>query len=162
MEKLEKLILCGNFISSLAYMLYPCYELLPSCNHDISRYLIPEGTRSEVTYYGKPDKSFRFSDHWNWYTSSKKCDDETIIQCKSIDMPWTRRRAEPGKATKPIYGIQVAMYDATRGCYHHIYGEKFDRKTKTWTWDDSININKLAEDILHADPLYRFFLGGEQ
>lgn len=150
-SKLEKLIKCGNFISSLAYMLGPKYEFLPSCNQDISRYLVPAGTKDQITYYGKPDKSFRFSDHWNWYSSSKKCTDETMVRCRSLDMPWTRKREEPGKATKPRYGIQVCMFDAKSGCYHHIYGEKFDRKTKTWTWVDNVNILELVSDILKEE-----------
>ena len=150
-SKLEKLTLCGNFIASLAYLLWPRYELLPSCNRDISRYLIPVGTKPELSYYGKPDKSFRFSDHWNWYSSAKKCADETIVQCRSLDMPWTRQREEPGKATKPRYGIQVCIYSAADGCYHHVYGDKFDRKAKTWAWVDDVDIVKLSEDILRRN-----------
>lgn len=147
----EKLIRCGNFIASLAYLLGPRYDFLPSCNQDISRYLIPAGSKHELSYYGKPDKSFRFSDHWNWYASTKKCTDETLVQCRSLDMPWVRRREEPGKATKPRYGVQVCMYDASTRCYRHIYGDKFDRKTKTWTWVDDVDIVKLSEDILRRD-----------
>ena len=147
----EKLIRCGNFIASLAYLLGPRYELLPSCNKDISRYLIPAGSKHELSYYGKPDKSFRFSDHWNWYSSTKKCTDEKMVQCRSLDMPWARHRVDPGKATKPRYGIQVCIYNKSDGCYHHIYGDKFDRETKTWTWVDDVDIVKLAEDILRRD-----------
>ena len=148
LSKEEKLILCGNFICSLAYMLGPSYELMPSCNNDVSRYLIPAGTKDEVSYYGKPDKSFRFSDHWNWFSSNKKCTDENMVQCRSLDMPWVRRREQPGKATKPRFGIQVCIYDAATKCYHHVFGDKFDRKTKIWTWIDDVDIVKLTNDIL--------------
>lgn len=148
LSKLEKIIKCANFIESLACLLGPKYVLVPSCNQDISRYLIPAGSESELSYYGKPDKSFRFSDHWNWYSSTYKCTDETMVQCKSLDIPWARKREEPGKATKPRYGLQVCVYSAADGCYHHIYGDKFDRKTKTWTWVDDVDIVKLSKDIL--------------
>ena len=63
---------CRNFINAVDYYLED-YEIMDSCNHDASQYLIPKGTEHLVTYYGKPDASLRFSDHWNWFASSKRC-----------------------------------------------------------------------------------------
>lgn len=132
--KEDKLRLCREFMRDVALLKFDTYDLIGSCNKDTSLYLIPHGTIDQLTYYSKPNLSLRFSDHWNWYSSTKKCDDERLVQCRSLDIPWARRREEPGKATKPRYGIQVAIYDAKDECYHHVYGDKFDRKTKTWHW----------------------------
>jgi len=133
----EKMSKCRNFVEQVASDCDGSWILVESCNNDASCYLIPEGSESELSYYGKPANSLRFSDHWNWYSSTKKCRDEKYVQCRSLDMPWARRREEAGKATKPRFGIQVAYYDRRDRCYHHVYGDKFDRKTKTWTWVDA-------------------------
>lgn len=143
-QKIEK---CQVFLARLAYLLGYHYELLPSCNHDFSRYLIPSGSKNELSYYGKPDMSFRLSDHWNWYSSLTKCSDPGMVQCRSLDMPWVRKREKEGKATEPRYGIQVALFDAATGCYHHVFGEKFNRKTKTWSWVEGDPV-AVATDIM--------------
>lgn len=129
-EKVEK---CLGFLFRVSELL-DNYTLVGSCNRDISKYLIPNGSESELSYYGKPENSLRFSDHWNWFSSIKKCTDEHYIQCRSLDIPWCRLREEAGKATKPRFGIQVAYYDKKDKCYHHVFGDKFDRKTKKWSW----------------------------
>ena len=143
----RKIELCNDFLNRVAYLLGYHYELLPSCNHDISRYLIPSGSKSELSYYGKPHMSLRFSDHWNWFASDKKCSDPNLVQCRSMDMPWARHREMADKSTKPRYGFQVAIYDKTTGCYYHVYGEKFDRQTKTWSWVEN-DPAKVAADIM--------------
>ena len=66
---------CENFFSELTRILDGKYEVVGSCNQDISRYLIPAGTKEQITYYGKPELSFRISDHWSWDSNVKKCHD---------------------------------------------------------------------------------------
>ena len=136
MTKEEKMRKCNEFFNQLVKILEDRYESMGSCNVDSSRYLVPLGTSSEVTYYGKPNKSFRVSDHWNWYANTNKCSNSNYVQCRSLDMPWARKRIEIGKATKPRFGAQVAMI-LDDGYYHAVYGERFDRKTKSWTWIES-------------------------
>lgn len=135
MDFAEKRELCKSFVRELESILKDEYELLPSCNKDESLYLIPKGTSDQVTYYGKPNRSIRYSDHWNWYANTNKCSVYNYIQCLSVDIPWTRRRTDD-KATKPRFGVQVAMI-MDDGKYHCVYGDKFDRKTKTWNWVDA-------------------------
>lgn len=133
---------CFEFFSSLANSLSDSYELVGSYNKDVSVYLIPTGTIDELSYYGKPKLSFRVSDHWNWYSNLKKCKDKTRVQCRSMDMPWARHREDEQCATKPRYGWQVAVY-GNDGVYHHVFGEKFNRKTKEWSWEE-----KSLQDVL--------------
>lgn len=132
----EKKSACTKFFNELSSILYGSYEVIESCNQDFSRYLVPIGTSDQVTYYGKPMKSFRISDHWNWFSNLKKCNDPHYVQCRSFDMPWCRKR-EDGcpMATKPRFGIQVCIH--LDDGYHHVFGDKFDRKTKTWSWIES-------------------------
>lgn len=146
MTKDQKLEACKVFFEKLAEALSDEYEMLGSCNHDSSVYLIPIGTEDQVTYYGKPKKSFRISDHWNWYANLNKCDKENYIQCLSLDMPWTRNRPLPWKASKPIFGIQVALIGSD-GKYHHVFGEKFDRKTKKWSWEEQ-DLSKVLSLVM--------------
>lgn len=129
----EKLHACLDFFYELTDLLEGRYELVESCNNDVSSYLVPVGTAGDISYYGKPDASFRFSDHWNWYSSLSKCDIPWYVQCLSVDVPRPRRRPEEGKASKPRFAIQVSMIGED-GKYHVVYGEKFDRYSKEWTW----------------------------
>ena len=138
MNKAEMIEKCKDFFGQLALTLFITdgYIILSSCNKsdcDITDYLVPEGTTGEVTYTSKPVKSFRVSDHWNWYANTEKCPLERYIQCYTTDMPWTKKRLKEGFASKPIYGTAV-MFFGDDGKYHHVYGEKFDRRTKTWNW----------------------------
>ena len=136
---------CSNFFNKLSTLLSDTYEVLESCNQDFSRYLIPHGTSDQVTYHGKPLKSFRISDHWNWFSNLRKCPDPNYVQCRSLDMPWCRKREKGDPmATKPRFGIQVCI-QLEDGCYHHVYGDKFNRKTKTWKW-----IETRPEDVIRA------------
>lgn len=136
MNKKEKMQACLRFFYALAGMLTGDYEVVKSCNQDHSAYLVPLGTSEDITYYSKPDKSFRVSDHWNWYANVKKCENENYIQCWSVDLPFPRKREQDGKATEPRFAAQVAMI-GNDGKYHVVFGEKFDRKTKQWLWVDS-------------------------
>lgn len=131
---------CRIFFEGLAALLHDTYDVVGSCNKDMSVYLIPKGTLSELSYYGKPEKSFRISDHWNWYSSVRKCSDESYVQCLSVDVPEVLSRTEPGKPTEARQAIQVSIYE--NGCYHAVYGDVFDAKTKEWKWieNDPANV----------------------
>ena len=133
MTNIEKVEACKEFFNSLSKILESTYEVVASCNQDISKYLIPKGTIGDLTYHSKPDASFRISDHWNWYSNLKKCPNPNYIQCLSVDMPRAKKRPDYGKASKPIDGIQVSVIGKD-GKYHAVYGEIFDRKTKKWNW----------------------------
>lgn len=141
-EKIDK---CKAFYEELCTYLSGTYENVPSCNADISAYLIPNGSISQLSYYGKPEKSFRISDHWNWYSSERKCSLPNYIQCFSLDAPWPRKRPAPGKASKPREAIQVAVYGADNK-YHAIFGEVYDRKKKSWSWK-SITVEQAVAYI---------------
>ena len=121
-EKMEK---CSKFFTELTEALQGSYEVLESCNKDFSKYLVPIGTSNLVTYYGKPEKSFRIYDHWNWYSNLKKCRNPNYIQCLSMDVPWARKRPEEGKSSTPIKALQVSLI-GDDGKYHAIYGECFN------------------------------------
>lgn len=137
---------CVAFFNELSGLLSETHETIGSCNHDNSVYLVPNGTSDQITYYGKPRKSFRMSDHWSWYSNLKKCDKEHYIQCLSVDLPYANKRPSPGKPSKPIFGIQVCILGNDRK-YHCVFGEKYDRKTKKWTW---INANPIeVVGLLH-------------
>lgn len=128
-----KIFACEIFFEDLARILKDTYEVIKSCNQDLSQYLIPNGTISDLSYYSKPERSFRISDHWNWYSNLRKCSDQHYIQCLSVDMPRADKRSEYGKATKPKYGIQVCILGGD-GKYHAVYGEVYNCTTKRWDW----------------------------
>ncbi len=140
-----KYILCTNFYNELSEKLSETHQIVGSCNQDISSYLIPNGTDGDISYYGKPSDSFRISDHWNWYSSLKKCKDKNCIQCYSEDVPSPRQRLAEGKASKPRFAIQVAYYDKDNK-YHHVFGDKYDRKTKSWSFVIN-DVDKVLSDI---------------
>ena len=94
MDKKGMMALCMAFFEELSNEL-PNYTVVGSCNKDSSLYLVPNGTEDEITYYSKPAKSFRISDHWNWYANTKKCDNERYIQCLCVDLPYAKRREAP-------------------------------------------------------------------
>lgn len=136
MTKREKFDACKNFFEKLADILSNDYEMIGSPNYDTSIYLVPNGTESQLTYYGKPLNSFRVSDHWNWYTSLKKCEIPNFVQCCSIDMPAAKKRLTDWKFSDPVKGCQVAIFGKDKK-YHCVYGEKYDKKTKSWSWLDA-------------------------
>lgn len=143
-EITEMKALCTEFFTELADILKDKYEVVESCNADFSKYLVPKGTADQITYHSKPDKSFRISDHWNWYANIKKCSNPKYVQCLSVDLPWPKRRKEEGKASNLIWGIQVSVI-GDDGKYHVVFGEKFDRKTQRYSW-----VSASAEDVAKA------------
>lgn len=132
MTRREKYKACIEYFNKLSET-FADYEVIRSNNNDNSIYLIPNGTVKQLSYHSKPAMSFRCSDHWNWYASLKKCSDEHYIQCFSVDMPYPRKRTAPGLHSKSIFGISV-MYADMSGVYHCVYGEKYDKKTKSFVW----------------------------
>lgn len=141
MTKFEK---CEAFFNELASLMEN-YEIVASCNNDRSAYLIPSGSIGALTYSSKPDRSFRISDHWNWYANVRKCEDEHYIQCYSIDAPWPNKRKGVGLASEPKYAVQVGYFGDDKK-YHCVYGERFDRKTKRWEWVES-SPEDVMEDL---------------
>ena len=135
MNMKKKMELCAKFFEALGEVLQEDYDMIGSCNHDSSVYLVPKGTSDQNSYYGKPTMSFRMSDHWNWYSSLKRCEINAMVQCCSLDMPWAKQRPEEGVASDPIRAAQVAIYGKDKR-YHHIFGEKYDRKHRRWTWEE--------------------------
>jgi len=132
----EKFKECRIYFDTLAALLKPLgYEVVASCNADLSAYLVPAGTKDQITYYGKPELSFRVSDHWNWYSNLKKCSDPNEVQCWSEDVASPRKRdiKEPNKATKPRHACQVAFYGQDHR-YHCIFGEKFVWPGNHYIW----------------------------
>lgn len=139
---------CITFFNELADILKNKYEVVASCNNDCSAYLIPNGTADEISYCSKPAYSFRISDHWNWYANTKKCIFEDYIQCLNTDLMWAHHRSKekPTAATKPIHAYCVA-YCGPRGIYRTIYGQVYDRKTRTWSWVES-NPREIVTEFL--------------
>lgn len=91
---------CVDWFYQLVMIIGDDYKVVGSCNQDISLYLIPNGTEDEISYYGKPENSFRVSDHWNWYSNiKKKCDKVTEIQCHNISLIHPKREK---KKVKPL------------------------------------------------------------
>lgn len=142
----DKMNDCLDFFYELADLLEDRYELVESCNADISSYLVPAGTSGDISYYGKPMASFRVSDHWNWYSNLNKCSNPRHVQCLSVDVPPARKRLEAGMASKPRIAIQVSMIGED-GKYHAIYGEKYDWYSREWRWIESTP-EQVAESLL--------------
>lgn len=131
----EKFAKCRAFFDRLAELLAPEYEVMASCNKDLSAYLVPAGTQNQVTYYSKPIGSFRVSDHWNWYSNLTKCSWPNYIQCFSADVPYAKPRDPkyPYMATKGRKAFQVGYFGRDKK-YHCVYGEQWNKKLKTWEW----------------------------
>lgn len=126
---------CRQFMLDLEKTIGIDYKHFNSCNRDISSYLIPKGTEKQITYHSKPEKSFRFSDHWNWYTNEKKCDDLNYVQCFSVNLPEPNNRIAYGKGSEPIRAIQIAFY--FKGKYYAVFGDYYDFSSNKWKWIDS-------------------------
>lgn len=130
----EKKDACRAYFMELVQKLKDTHVLVPSCNRDKSLYLVPIGTEDQITYLSKPLDSYRYSDHWSWYSTLEKCPVDWYVQCFNYDLPKPKRREAYGKASKPIYAIQVAYYDGDRK-YHHVFGEKFIRNENRWVFE---------------------------
>lgn len=144
---------CKEFFDILAEKLTPTYTKFGDISQ-VSKYLIPAGTDEEVTYYSKPDYSFRVSDHWNWYANVKKCPDESYVQCFCEELLRPKRRKEPGLPSTPIFAINVSFFDPADKRYHVVYGEYWDKKVKAWRWIES-NPDEIARKALSRMPIYK-------
>lgn len=140
----EKLAKCQAFMAKL-YERLEGYECDQSPYSNESSYCIPFGTNEENSFYSKPMHSFRCSSHWNWYANLRKCSVPNYIQCNNVDVPWARQRIESGKASQPVTAYQVAFFGDDKR-FHCVYGEKFDRKTKSWQWIES-SVDEVLEDL---------------
>ncbi len=141
---LAKIEECERFFEELMHELGDDYELVLCGTNSRSSYLVPKGTASEITYYGKPMKSFRIGNAWNWYANINTCDDEWHVQCLNYDLPFTKNRRTKGVSGMPIRAMQVAYKDGES--YRCVYGEKYDRETRHWTWITS-DPKEVAESI---------------
>lgn len=140
----EKAAACKEFFDRLAEALKEYgYTIVDSCNADSTIYLVISGTEKDISYYGKPILSFRLSDHWNWYSNMSKCDKYWFVQCKNDDITWPTKRTGYG-ATKPKYAWQVAIFGADKK-YHCVFGEKFDRRTKKWSF-----VTPTVEEVIES------------
>ena len=129
----QNFIRCRKFFDEVAKLLSDEYQVVGSCNKDLSAYLVPNGTKNEITYQSKPACSLRVSDHWNWYSNLKKCPQEDYVQCHSVDLPEPQKRISPGKASAPIKATQVCLIYPD-GKYHCVFGRFYDRNMKKWKW----------------------------
>lgn len=133
-ERREQLKKCNAFFMAVANELKETHRIIGSSLKVWgSACLIPKGTEEQVSYYGKPLNSLRVACNWNWRAALKRCKDEKFIQCVTPDLPWCRKREAEGMASKPIWGNMVGYFDRDQK-YHCVYGEKFNRETRTWEW----------------------------
>ena len=126
---------CNVFFDKLCEVLANEYDVVNS-PWTKDRYLVPKGTADQITYYTKPMSSFRVSDHWNWFAPTNKCDKQSMIQCYSVDLPFAHDRAGDKKSKGSYSRIDAAQvgFVCPDGKYRAVYGEIYDRKTKTWSW----------------------------
>lgn len=160
MKNEQKKELCRRYFDALAEKLKATHEVVSSCNKDESMYLIPKGTISELSYYGKPVDSYRYSTHWNWYANTKKCNDPAYVQCNNADLPRAKHRSGEGLASKPVFAICIAYFGSDLQ-YHHIYGERFDFSEKRWVFEEDTSMTDLkketeAEALGESDPAADF------
>lgn len=121
------------------------YEEVVSCNNDISRYLVPKGTADQITYYGKPKRSLRMSDHWSWYANIQKCRDESYVQCANSELKPHEREIEGG-ASKPIKALQICILD-DNGVYCSLIGIMNEMTDKSVDHFIDMPVNMLVEQV---------------
>ena len=139
----EEKELCKAFFLELTKALEGDYDLLASKvrRGECSMYLCPKGTTDQVTYYSKPELSFRFSDHWNWYTSLKKNPDPKYIQCWTTHLPAPKKRQGDGLPSDAIMAHCVCLF--ILGKYRVVYGAKYDQKRHSWSW-----VNSTVDEVV--------------
>lgn len=111
------------------------------------QYLIPVGTKKQITYYTKPYWSFRLSDHWNWYETTGKCKQEQFIQCFNADLPRINKRfVDDNQRSSACHAIQVAIFgNHDDEAYHCVYGTYKDKETHEWKWMEKTPQEVIAE-----------------
>ena len=137
---------CRAFFDELSEHLKEEYVVVESCNKDLSAYLVKKGTEDQISYYGKPEGSFRVSDHWNWYSNLKRCNKEDEVQCYNVDVPRPRQRDQdhPDKGTKSRKAAQVAIYSNVDHRYHAVYGVIWNQKKHKYDWYEN-DVEKVAK-----------------
>lgn len=138
----DKFSACEEFFQKLAELLKDKYEIVGSPNKVRTKHLVLFGTADELTYYSKPDKSFRMAFYWNWYASLKKCENPFYIQCRNKDLPRLHGRPGLEKASKPVRAAQVAVI-GDDGHYHAVFGEVYHNKKWYWLENDPAEIAKM-------------------
>lgn len=131
-EKMYRYQSCQMFFDKLAEELNETHEILGPTHRGMSRCLCVKGTTNQVTYEGKPELSLRVAQRWNWYANVKKCPEEKYVQCFNRDLPRPKKRKAPGEPSDPIIASCVSLFLGNK--YRVVYGEKFNPKTKEWTW----------------------------
>lgn len=149
-QKQNRMDACNEYFNELAKLLEQSHMVMLSSNKDQSRYLIPNGTDNEVTYYGKPFHSFRVSNHWNWKANIRKCVDPRHVQCFTKDLHYPFHRPKSGMASKPVLACCVCYYGLDK-LYHVVCGEVYDhvnRSTHFIRRDPKEVIAEMQEDYL--------------
>lgn len=160
----EKAEACINFFTKLSELLREDYEIVHSNSREYvithkhwfgnlfrisDHYLVPFGTKSQITYYNKPYWSFRLSDHWNWYDTIEKCEYRNQIQCFNVDLPRGKRYTNDDKRSDPVSAFQVAIYgNHDDEAYHCVYGAYKDKNTHEWCW-----MEKTPEEVVNEYAL---------
>lgn len=148
--KVQYMDTCMGYFGDLAQRLKESHELVTSINKDGTLYLIPRGTITDISYYGKPIGSFRVSDHWNWWASYRKCVDFHHVQCFSKDLHRPFRRNGVGLSSTPVMACCVGYYGPDR-LYHIVCGEVWDQKTRKSTFimrDINEVLSEVGEDLM--------------
>lgn len=153
-SEITKFDSCKIFFDRLAELLQGKYEIVGSCNKDRSAYLIPVGTNNQISYYGKPDVSFRISDHWTWYSNLKKCEKPDEVQCYSdgTPPPMPRNRRNPQMAVEPHKACQVALYSQKDRMYHVVCGEIWNPEKEQYGWIFISPETVVDQLIMKKDP----------
>ena len=150
----EKMAACLKFFTELSDRLSGSYEVIypfGKMGFYSDKYLVPVGKESEITYYSKPARSFRISNHWNWRQNFDidKCSLPNYIQCFCADMPVSKANSQQkGKKTEPIFAISVAYFGEDQK-YHVLFGEKYNRQEHKWEWVES-SIDEAVRSVLYG------------
>jgi len=157
----EKAESCIQFFTKLSELLSDDYEVARSGSKEFmivhkhefgdmfrlsDHYLVPFGTKQQITYYNKPHWSFRISDHWNWYESVDVCRSKNYIQCFNVNLPRSKRYVNTDERSIPVSAFQVAIYgNYDDEAYHCVYGEYKDKETNQWSWMEKTPEEVIAE-----------------
>lgn len=134
MNTMDKIVFCQEFFDELAKKLKAYnYIVVPSCDNDISRYLVLAGSENQITYETKPKYSFRISDHWNWKAALYKCPNPNYIQCYNVDLLQNPRYVTNSPTNAICVAATMNGYN-----YHTVYGDLgFDPRKGGCRWQHS-------------------------
>ena len=124
------------------------YQLQASDTGTNAEYLFPAGTRRDLTWLGKPKKSFRVANFWNWFANFENClAPWNHIQCLNVDFGYTQPR-KSARATRPKMGWAVA-YTEDGYRYHTVFGWKFTREGG-WEFVEPELTEELIDNLLNG------------